>query len=293
MASYIPVGDLRISARPANGHKGQFGRVLLIGGSVGMSGAACLSATAALRGGAGLVTVAVPSAIQTIVAGCEPSYMTVGLSCDSEGQLSGDCLEQIRTELTGKDAVAVGPGLGQSPVATEVVRCVLNEASCPMVLDADALNLAARDKLLPETERRFPCILTPHPGEFSRITGKSTGDINRSREESAKEFASENRVVVVLKGAGTVVTDGNRVYVNATGNAGMATGGSGDVLTGIVAAQLAQGLEPVHAASLAVYLHGLAGDLAAEVVSEPGLIASDLPRFLGAAWRNFLNQSFN
>ncbi|MEZ6128540.1 MAG: NAD(P)H-hydrate dehydratase [Planctomycetaceae bacterium] len=283
----VQLSDVPFPQRPDDGHKGTFGKVLLIGGSQGMSGSICLAATAALRGGAGLVTAAVPMAIQAIVAGYEPSYTTIGLPCAHHGLLTDQPLEAVRELVEGRSAVGIGPGLGQSNAAADLVLSVLKESPCPVLLDADALNLAAEYELLKSHESGHPCVLTPHPGEFSRLTGLSVSDINRCRAEVAAEFANRHDLIVVLKGAGTVVTDGQRVYVNSSGNSGMATGGSGDVLTGLLTALLGQTVSPFDAAVLGVYLHGLAGDLAAEDQSEPGMIASDLLRCLGKAWLRF------
>ena len=291
MSRRVTAEDFKLPARPTDGHKGTFGKVLVIGGSVGMSGSITLSALAALRSGAGLVTAAVPESIQGTVAAYEPSYMTVGLPCDVHGQLAPVNLETVAELLDGKSAVAIGPGLGQSKLAADLVLAVLKQANCPIVLDADALNLAAEFELLHGVPRRSPWVITPHPGEFSRLTGHPIAQINTNRESLAERFAAENELIAVLKGANTVVTDGNRTYVNQTGNSGMATGGSGDVLTGMVVALLGQKNEPLLAAVLAVLIHGIAGDLAAEAMSQRGMIASDLPRFLGAAWRNFQNES--
>lgn len=282
--------DLKYPERAADAHKGTFGRVLAIGGSAGMSGSICLTATAALRGGAGLVTAAVPSSIQSIVANFEASYMTVGLECDRNGQLGDQSVATVQTLVDGMKVVAIGPGLGQSTVAGDLVLSTLKEAPCPVVLDADALNLAAEFKMLGRKDlaRNTPdCVITPHPGEFSRLTGLPTDEINRQRESVAVEFAREHGICVVLKGAGTVVTDGARIFVNSTGNPGMATGGSGDVLTGLIAALIAQGLSPFDAAATGVHLHGLAGDIAAEIHSQQALIASDLLCCIGKAWLQF------
>ncbi len=256
-----------------------------------MSGSICLTATAALRSGAGLVSAAVPTSIQAIVAGYEPSYMTIGLPCDTQGQLAPVSVDQVTESLDGKSAVGVGPGLGQTKFAADLVLSILKHAACPVVLDADALNLAAEFDLLHGIPRNEPWVISPHPGEFSRLTGRTIQQVNANRESLAEQFASENELIVVLKGANTVVTDGVRTYVNQTGNSGMATGGSGDVLTGILAALLGQGQEPLMAASLAVHVHGLAGDIAAASLSQRGMIASDILRFLGAAWLNFQNES--
>lgn len=269
--------------RPADAHKGTFGRVLVIGGSRGMSGAPSLAGLGALRGGAGLVYVAVPSEILPIVAAIEPSYLTIPLATDEEhGCLSTDGLNGLRTACEGKDAIALGPGLGQSHGVAAIVNSLFSELRQPMVVDADALNVLASQKAA------GPRILTPHPGEFARLIGSDIATVQSQRAQLAAEFAATHGVIVVLKGQGTVITDGDRVAINRTGNSGMATGGSGDVLTGLMAALLAQGMPAFEAAQLGAHLHGLAGDLAAAELSQPGLIASDLPKFLTQAWQRFL-----
>ena len=269
--------------RPADAHKGTFGRVLVIGGSRGMSGAPSLAGLGSLRGGAGLVYVAVPSEILPIVAAIEPSYLTIPLATDEEhGCLSADGLNGLRTACEGKDAIALGPGLGQSRGVAAIVNSLFTELPQPMVVDADALNVLASQKAA------GPRILTPHPGEFARLIGSDIATVQSQRAKLAAEFAANHGVIVVLKGQGTVVTDGDRVAINRTGNPGMATGGSGDVLTGLIASLLAQGMPAFEAAQLGAHLHGLAGDLAAAELSQPGLIASDLPRFLAQAWQRFL-----
>lgn len=271
--------------RPADAHKGTFGRVLLIGGSVGMSGSITLSARAALRSGSGLVTAAVPRSIQPIVAACEPSYMTIGLPCDIDGGLHAACVEELLQVVTGMDAVGIGPGLGQSDPARQLVSQLLTTCTCPMVLDADALNILAVHGLPPAAERTAACVLTPHPGEFARLTGKPLPHTAAERESQAVEWARTHGVTLILKGHQTLVAAGDCLYRNTTGNSGMATGGSGDVLTGIVTSLLGQHLSPLDAAALGVHVHGLAGDLAAAELSQRGLIAADLPDFLNRVWR--------
>lgn len=274
--------QIQLPPRPDDGHKGTFGRVLIVAGSPGMSGAACLAGTAALRSGAGLAMVAVPHSIQSVVASYEPSYTTAGLPCAPGGQLAAGAVEAVTDLTDGRDAVAAGPGLGQHSVVRDVVQALVRHVRAPLVLDADALNCVARCQM--SLARDAATILTPHPGEFSRLTGRSSDDVNDYREDLAKEYALQHQVVVVLKGKGTVVTDGNEVYVNSTGNSGMGTGGSGDVLTGIITALCGQGMSAYAAAVAAVRAHGLAGDLAAEAGSERGLIASDLLQWLPRAW---------
>ncbi|MCH2210502.1 MAG: NAD(P)H-hydrate dehydratase [Fuerstiella sp.] len=273
---------IQLPQRPSDGHKGTFGRVTVVGGSPGMSGAACLAGAAALRSGAGLVTVAVPQSIQSIVAAFEPSYMTVALSCDGDGQLSADVAGDVPGLIDGQDVIAAGPGLGQEPASEELVRALIGQVSIPLILDADALNCVAAKQL--SLSRDAPTIVTPHPGEFLRLTGYSTEVIGSGRQTLAKDFAAQTGAVVVLKGKGTVVSDGTHTYVNSTGNSGMATGGSGDVLTGIIAALCGQGLPAYDAAVAGVYAHGLAGDLYAAELSPRSLIASDLIKWLPRAW---------
>jgi NAD(P)H-hydrate epimerase len=272
----------RLPPRPADANKGNFGHVLVVAGSRGMSGAAVLCASAALRGGAGLVRLAIPASLLPLVAPANPCYMTVPLPEDGDGRLAlaarHDLIEQTRWATTA----AVGPGLGQSPDLSALLKSLL-EQKIPLVLDADGLNnLAGHLDLL--RGRGAPAILTPHPGEFARLTGSDIAAVQADRSGQARRFAAAHGVVLALKGQGTVVTDGTRLYVNTTGNPGMATGGTGDVLTGLTAALLAQGLEPFAAAQLAVFVHGLAGDRARDELGETSLIASDLVERLPAAF---------
>ena len=274
-----------VPTRSDDAHKGDCGRVLIVAGSRGMSGAACLAGTAALRGGAGLVTVGVPICVQNIVATYEPSYLTLGLTEDDHGRIRQSATQQLVQVLPQHTAVAIGPGLGQSAALLEIVADLYDTIPLPCVFDADALTLLAkRTYLLKRSPDAAPRILTPHPGEFAKLTGQSIESIQQNREPLAVEFARSNHVILVLKGRNTVITDGTRLAINSTGNSGMATGGTGDVLTGLIAALLAQGMSAFEAAQWGAYLHGFAGDLAAEELSKPGMIASDLLRFLGRAW---------
>lgn len=285
MTSIQDVSCPALPVRDVDGHKGTFGRVLLIGGSVGMSGSVCLSAVAALRSGSGLVSVAVPESVQAVVAGFEPSYMTLGLPVDGSGQLAAVSSTLLQAYINHKHAIGIGPGLGQSAEAAEMVANVLRSSKTPIVLDADALNVVATHDLLHVITRQSPCVITPHPGEFARLSRLEPAAISANRRQVAVDFAAEHNIVVVLKGPQTVVTDGCRIFVNTTGNSGMATGGSGDVLTGIVTSLLGQGMPPFEAAAAAVFAHGLAGDLAAQKLGQRAMIASDLLQFLSAAWR--------
>ncbi len=271
--------------RPVDGHKGTFGRVVIIAGSRGMTGAAGLSGMAALRGGAGLVTVATPATVASIIASYEPSYMTWPV-CDVLGQLSMASLSELMDRISTADAAAIGPGIGQSHDIDELVAELYRSVEIPLVVDADGLNAIAHQAGFLGTARPpGPRVLTPHPGEFARLSGLSMETIAGNREVVAAAFAAQHGVVVVLKGQHTVITDGEQLAINPTGNSGMATGGSGDVLTGLVTTLLAQRMKPFAAAQLATYVHGLAGDLAAAELSQPGLIASDLPRYIAHAWK--------
>jgi NAD(P)H-hydrate epimerase len=279
----IPDDLPHLPARAPDAHKGTFGRALIVGGSRGMSGAAALAGLAALRGGAGLVQVAVPASSQAIVAAIEPSYLTVGLAEDSEGRICAANKGPLESLMKAASAVAIGPGLGRSDELDRQVLAWFEQLPCPAVFDADALNALAAGKQWPAAGG--PRILTPHPGEFSRLTGQPSQSIARQREAHAQQFAAQHGVVLVLKGHRSVITDGSALAVNSTGNPGMATGGTGDVLTGLIGALLAQGMTAYDAARLGVFLHGLAGDLAAAELGQVSLIASDLVRFLPAAFR--------
>ena len=275
----------RLAPREPDANKGDFGRVVLTAGSRGMSGAAVLCATAALRGGAGLVRVATPAGVLPIVAVGNPCYMTVPLPEDGQGHLAAAAAPELVALLGQSTAAGIGPGLGRGDGVSAVVRAVLEQTTLPLVVDADGLN-ALPPMLDLLKKRRGPTVLTPHPGEFGRLIGSDAAAVQADREGLAVRFASDHGVVLVLKGRRTVVTDGHRMYCNPTGNPGMATGGTGDVLTGLMAAFLGQGLDAFAAAQLAVFLHGRAGDLARDALGETSLIASDLLDYLPQAFRS-------
>ena len=266
-----------LSKRPKESHKGQYGTVLVVAGSRGMAGAAALVGAACLRSGAGLVRVICPIEIQPTVASFEPSYMTHPVANDDEGILNFEAAcRAIERFATDSHVLAVGPGLGQSKGVSDLILWVLANVKIPVVLDADGLNALAGFPDAVRT-RSAPLIITPHPGEFGRLTGKDTASVESDRETLAVEFAGRSdHLTVVLKGSGTIVTDGSRVYINNTGNPGMATGGTGDVLTGVIAALIGQKLPPFEAAQLGTYVHGLAGDIARDQNGEVGMIAGDL-----------------
>lgn len=277
----------QLAPRAAEGHKGDYGQALLIGGSPGMAGAIALSGIAALRSGAGLARLAVPQSIQATVAAFEPSYMTAPLACDEHGRISSEARERIASLAESASVVACGPGLGQSAAIKDLVAWLYSTLPIPLLLDADALNaLADQPAVLqkPAAAR----ILTPHPGEFRRLlegAGQASTRDRQPLEDAACRMARDCGVVILLKGHRTLIADGVQSVHNQTGNPGMATGGAGDVLTGVIAALIGQGLAPFDAAWLGAHAHGLAGDLAEEELGEVSLIASDLPRFLPAAFR--------
>jgi ADP-dependent NAD(P)H-hydrate dehydratase len=277
----------RLPPRRPDAHKGDFGLALIVGGSRGMAGAAALAGLAALRGGAGLVRLAVPESVLDTVAGFEPSYMTIPLPADAVGRIAAAAFDRIIEAAQPATAIACGPGLGRSFELDEIVVRLYQEIDKPMVFDADALNaLAAESDVLGHPGG--PRILTPHPGEFARLIGKKLE--GGEAQEAAVELAARCGIVVVLKGHHTLVTDGQRRAINATGNPGMATGGSGDVLTGLITALLCQKMAPFDAARLAVHLHGLAGDMAAEELGQVSLIAGDLIQYLPEAFAEYFDR---
>lgn len=279
----IPEDLPRLPPRRPESHKGDYGLALIIGGSVGMAGAAALAGLAALRSGAGLVRLATPEPCRDLVASFEPSYMVVGLPADAAGRMSLEALEQINPLAQPATAVALGPGLGRSEEITRLVGQLYAHLDRPMVLDADGLNALAE---LGKWAVRPPAvrILTPHPGEFSRLSG-GLKPVGAERASLTQQYAAQWGVILILKGRQTCVSDGQQTWINPTGNPGMATGGTGDVLTGVIAGLLAQGLPPYDATRLGVYVHGLAGDLAAAELGQVSLIASDLVRYLPQAFQ--------
>ncbi len=281
-------------------HKGDAGRVALVAGSPGMSGAAMLCGLGALRVGAGLVRIVTDAAAQPIIASMEPSFMTSAAPKSPDR----DAVESFGRDaiLAYADAIGIGPGLGATgPVPTAIIPLLLRESDRPLVLDADALNFiaglpqnAARVERWWEWRAGRPTVLTPHPGEMARLReGAGLERVDdasaQGRLDSAAEVARLTNAIVVLKGVGTVVTDGERAYINSTGNPGMATGGMGDVLTGVITALIAQGMTPFDAACLGVWAHGAAADECARAIGAFGYLAREvadaLPRVLGASSR--------
>ena len=251
-------------------HKGDFGRIFLLCGSRGYTGAAALAAMGALRSGGGLVYLGVPESIYAIEAVKLTEPIVFPLP-DEDGKLSGAAAEEIRHLLPKMDAVLIGPGLGRSKGTLAVLKTVLREFDGPVVIDADGINLLAEHKYLLRG-RTAPTVLTPHDGEFIRLAGELGSD----RSAAAGELARELGGIVVLKGHETLITDGETCYRNRTGNPGMAVGGSGDVLAGIVVSLLGQGIAPIEAAAVAAWLHGAAGDRCAEKIGQYGMLPTDL-----------------
>ncbi len=262
--------------RDPESNKGSYGRLLCVCGSEGMAGAAIMSTRAAVRCGAGIVDAALPHAIYPIVASqvCEPVFTLLELS--GEDVLTQQGEEALRSALQKASSVLIGCGLGKSAASHRLVRVVLEDSSVPVVLDADGINIVSENIDILKTAR-VPLILTPHPGEMARLLKTEAAEVQKNRETYAREFAKRHRVILVLKGAGTLVAapDG-RLYRNLTGNPGMAKGGSGDVLAGMIASFAARGIEPFEAASCGVFLHGLAGDRCARKYSQTAMLPTDL-----------------
>ena len=271
-----------VEPRSPDSHKGDYGRVLIVAGSRGKTGAAGLAALAALRSGAGLVTVATPASLVPIVAGIGLEFMTLGLDEDAEGRVVASAVDQVLAMPA--DVIAVGPGLGRAPAVSAFVQTLVERCGVPIVLDADGLQAFAgqADRLVGRDG--VDVIITPHPGEMASLTGLTVPEVQGHRLDVARDFATTHRVHVVLKGHRTIIASPEgRTFINLTGNPGMATGGTGDVLTGALSAWMAQLLDAESASKLAVYLHGLAGDLAEADEGQIGLIASDVVDRLGEA----------
>ena len=270
-----------IAPRSADTHKGDYGRVLIVAGSTGKTGAAHLAAVGALRSGAGLMTVATAASCQPVVAALGAEYMTESIA-EVSGGLDPTAVDDV-LELA-RDVIAVGPGLGQSPATRKFVKSLLDRASMPLVVDADGLNAFVDDPDALSGREGRDVIITPHPGEMARLVAMSTEEVQSSRVEIARNFAVAHHLYVVLKGHRTIIaTPDEKIFINPTGNAGMATGGTGDVLTGMIAAWLAQLLDAEAACKLAVYLHGLAGDLVEGKIGEVAMTSGDLAAHLGEA----------
>lgn len=272
--------------RNTNANKGSNGHQLNIAGSYKMFGAAVMATQAALRSGAGLVQLAIPDKAYPLAAAHLTQPIFNPVMSGEDGTFSRHAAAGILAQLEWADSVVLGCGMGCNDDTRALTEAVLKNAKCPVVLDADGINaLVSRIDIIEEI--KVPVVLTPHPGEMARLIARQVAEIQESRIATARSFAKENDVILVLKGANTVVTDGERVFVNTTGNPGMAMGGSGDMLSGMIGAFIAQGMTPFDAAKAAVYLHGLAGDCAAECLSQRGMLVSDMTEQLGALMSDF------
>ncbi|MEW6027309.1 MAG: NAD(P)H-hydrate dehydratase [Planctomycetota bacterium] len=296
-----------IKPRRPDTHKGDYGKVLVIAGSCGMSGAAYLASQSAIRSGAGLVYLATPASQQPVLASKLTCVITRALAETPESTIAKKAIDNIRSllqppnpsrparpngrsggwelTLSDVDAVGIGPGLSRHPQTMEFCRAVLPLFACPVVIDADGINALVNNTDV--ISRMQSAILTPHAAEMARLLKTTATKIQFNRLDSALDAARRLKAIVVLKGYKTIVTDGKNVYVNTTGNAGMATAGSGDVLTGMITSFVAQKFSPFEAAQLAVYLHGLAGDLAAKDFTEHALIASDIMDYIPKAIKQY------
>ncbi|MFH1976174.1 MAG: NAD(P)H-hydrate dehydratase [Pseudomonadota bacterium] len=280
-----------LKPRDKDAHKGSAGHLFIVSGSPGKTGAAVMTATAAMRAGAGLVTIGVPKSLNPVIESMVLEAMTCPLPENSEGFLSESSFDAIMHNLAGKKCLAMGPGLGTDPSTKNLVMKILRELKIPVVLDADGLNLLAGETRLLK-KLKVPAVLTPHPGEMSRLAGIEIAEVQQNRVACARNFAREFNVYLVLKGAGTVIAhpDG-RVFINPTGNPGMASGGMGDILTGIIAGFIAQGYPVEEAAQIGVYLHGAAGDDLAQNMGPFGFLASDLLKSIPAQIGRILTAS--
>jgi ADP-dependent NAD(P)H-hydrate dehydratase / NAD(P)H-hydrate epimerase len=275
-----------IAPRPADSNKGNFGHVLVVGGSLGKAGAAAMAGISALRTGAGLSTVATAMSVLATVAGFHPEIMTEPLPETDAGTISIAALDQIERLAKGKTVVAIGPGISRNPQTSELVRNLIAKVQIPTVLDADGLN-AFEGRASELNGKGRTLVITPHPGEMARLAACSIAEVQKDRLATARKFAREHELIVVLKGHRTLVVQSDgEAWFNTTGNPGMATGGTGDILTGMVAGMLAQHSKDAFKAVLtAVHLHGLAGDVAREKLGEHSLIATDLLEGLPEAFR--------
>ncbi|HEY6874419.1 MAG TPA: NAD(P)H-hydrate dehydratase [Geobacteraceae bacterium] len=267
--------------RGRSAHKGDFGHVLIVAGSTGKTGAAAMAANSAVRCGAGLVTLAVPASLNAILEVKTTEAMTLPLPDRGEGYLSGHARAALAEALAGKDAVALGPGISRQPETAQYVRELVEEADLPLVVDADGLNALSEELSVVLRKKSTAVVFTPHPGEMARLAGSTTAQVEADRIGTAREFAGRYGVYLVLKGAQTVIAapDG-RIAINGSGNPGMASGGMGDVLTGVLVALLGQGYDPFSACELGVFLHGFAGDLVAAGKGEIGMSATDVQEHL-------------
>jgi len=280
-----------IKPRHGNTHKGSFGHVFVLAGSIGKTGAAAMTSMGALRTGAGLVTLGIPKSLNPIMAKKLTEVMTLPLPESASGVCGYEAFDEIMKFVKDKEVVVLGPGLTTSEPVKKLVSRLVRESRIPLVIDADGINCLAEDvKVLGKA--KAPIVITPHPGEMARLVDMTAKYVQTDRIGIASRFAKENKVIVVLKGARTVIAEpSGRIFINPTGNPGMATAGTGDVLSGMIGGFIAQGYSPLDAANMAVYLHGLAGDEVAKKKGQMGMIATDLVNILPKVIGSFLTAS--
>lgn len=278
--------EILFPERMADSHKGTYGHAVIIGGATGKAGAVVMAGKSAMRSGAGLVTAVVPSGINGVVQSSLIEAMSLPLQENKFGTLSAKAIDSIIEFCRGKSVVAAGPGMGANDETAEIVKMLIREIDVPLILDADAINVLARDVSILD-KRKSDLILTPHPGEMGRLTGRTSSEIQKERFEICVETARRYACIVILKGRNSIIScRGERTYINLTGNPGMATGGSGDVLTGIIAGFVSQGLSAEYSACAGAFIHGLSGDIAAENLGEISLCAGDIIDYLPEAFQS-------
>lgn len=280
---------LNLKPRAVDANKGSFGRLLCITGSLGMAGAAVLSARAAVKSGVGLVDVAIPKSIYNIVGSnvLEPIYTL--FPENKTGSISKESIEKLIERLKLSTACLIGCGLSVNEDTEKVLRAIVENANIPLIIDADGINIISKNIDILNRERNKEIIITPHPGEMARLINKTVKEVQENRELYAKQVAKKYNITVVLKGAGTIVASPlGEFYLNTTGNPGMAKGGSGDVLAGMIASFVAQGVKPLYASAMGVYIHGAAGDLSAKKFSQTSMTPMDIIENIG----NVINKIF-
>ena len=277
--------------RDPDTHKGDFGHIFVLGGSLGLTGAVCLTAKAGLKIGAGLVTVGIPCSLNSILEIKLTEVMTLPLPETAHHTLAEEAYSKIEEFIEKIDVLAIGGGASRDLSTQKLILKVVSQINRSMVIDADGINAVATNIESLQRRREKAFILTPHLGEFSRLVKKEVNYLKKRGKELAKNFAFRYNLILVLKGHRTIVTDGKEIFENNTGNPGMATAGSGDVLTGVIAGLVAEGMDAFNSAKLGVYLHGLAGDLAAEDKTQAGLVASDIIEYLPKAIKSLVGRS--
>lgn len=280
----------KIYPRKPDSHKGDYGKVLVIAGSVGMSGAATLTSLSALRAGSGMVSLAIPKSLNTILEIKLTEVITYPLAETKEGSIAANAYQEIKKLIARNDIIVIGPGLSLNKSTQQLIRQLVTGFDKPIIIDADGLNAFVGFKKELKKAKTKSIIITPHEAEFSRLFEIPLKDVHLQREGLTKKISSEYNITTVLKGYRTVVASSLKTYINESGNPGMATAGSGDVLTGLIAGLRAQGLDDFEAASLAVWLHGRAGDLAAEKYTQLSLIATDILEQIPEAMKELICQ---